>query len=122
MNGQQLLFASFVLNQATVLFVLGCHTLAARATWLAIGPWGRALTLASAALWITMLMRLLSQLRLFRAIQAFPLAAPPPVTALFFWSVAGFLCALAVGYILRQTMLALVGPAYSTPWGRRAKP
>jgi hypothetical protein len=38
--------------------------------------------------------------------------APPHLQELLFWSVAGFLCALAVGYVLRQTMLALVSGAY----------
>lgn len=110
MTQPRLLLLSFILNQATVLFVLGCHTLAARAIWLAIGKWGKALTVASACLWATILMRLLVQLQSFGAITDLRLMIPVPSLALFVWSAAGFLCALAVGYILRQTMLALVGP------------
>jgi hypothetical protein len=103
---------SFWLNQATILFVLGCHTLAGWALWASVGRWGKALTISSASVWITIFMRLVVQIRMFQAGAGRITQKPPYLQELFFWSVAGFLCALAVGYVLRQTMLALVSGAY----------
>jgi hypothetical protein len=103
---------SFWLWQATILFILGCHTLAGWALWRSVGVWGKALAISSSGLWIAAFMRLVVQLKMLQTGVGRMTLAPPHLQELLFWSVAGFLCALAVGYVLRQTMLALVSGAY----------
>ena len=115
MSDPLLLMLSFWINQSTILFILGCHTLAARAIWGMIGGWGKALTISSACLWIASFMRLVDQLRIYRRPEVERLWIPHSLAAsLFFWSAVGFLCALAVGYVLRQTMFALVSGTYES--------
>lgn len=111
LSQRALLLASYWLNQATVLFVLGCHVLSAWAAWQAIGKWGRALTIFSALLWASLFMRLTVQVRAPQAAVINAVINSGLAGELFFWSAAGFLCALAVGYVLRQTMLALTRQA-----------
>lgn len=104
-----MLFLSFALYQAAIMFALGCHVLAARAAWRQIGKWGKLLTMASGSLWLTVLLRLLSQFEVIAENPAITYSRTPALEELFFWSAVSFPCALMVGYALRQTMLALTG-------------
>jgi len=100
-----MLNASFWLYQATIFFVIGCHALAALGAWRAIGRWGRTLTLASVALWVALFMRMIVALTSYDPNQAIRTGMVQPF---FWWSVAGFLCALVIGVALRRAMDELV--------------
>ena len=111
MSDRVLLALSFWGSQASLLFILGCHVMAAMALWRMVGRWGRLLTVTSTLLWIINFMRLMVQLRIFGGGDMGSLTTYAVrrnlLEQLCFWSVAGLLLALAVGWVLRQTLLTL---------------
>lgn len=106
-----MLAASFWLQQATILFIMGCHCLLGWAVWRRIPTWGKALTFSAALLWLSFLMRARAS---SRALQSFGRPIQwVGLEELLFWSAVSFLCALVWGSILRRVMAALVPESFT---------